>query len=112
LMGCAEVMLPQFETKKSSFQFYLLLIGALIFSLSYLAGGFIQGANYYDYRVKFTDVIISIKPFMFAALLGCGILLAGILIFLCRCNAIMNRLIKTKQLNKILDETTEQKIAD
>ncbi len=100
LMGCAEAILPQFsKSGKLSFQFYLVLIGALIFSLSYLAGGFIQGANYYDYRVKFTDVIISIKPFMFAALLGCGILLGGILIFLYRCSAIMNRLIKTKQLN-------------
>ncbi|HON07214.1 MAG TPA: hypothetical protein PLW02_03835, partial [Verrucomicrobiota bacterium] len=105
---------PQFENKKSSLQFYIVLIGALIFSLSYLAGGFIQGANYYDYRVKFTDVIISIKPFMFAALLGCGILFVGALIFLYRRSAVAISLIKTKlfQDDKIFNETTEQKIAD
>ena len=111
-MGCAEVILPQFgRSKKSSFQFYVVLIGALIFSLSYLAGGFIQGTNYYDYRVKFSDVIISVKPFIFTALLGSGILFVGALIFLYRCSAVVISLIKTKQLSKILDETTEQKIA-
>ncbi len=97
-LGCTEVIFPQFGKEKIvSFQFYALLFGSLVFSLSYLTGGFIQGANYYDYRVKFTEVIISIKPFIFAALLGCGILLIGSLMFLYRCSAVINNMFRTRQ---------------
>lgn len=91
--GFSEITLPvlhnKSETRGSSVQMWLIIGGGFALAVSFLAGGFVQGANYYDYREKFVDAVNSIKPFIFIGFLAIIIIISGLLLFFYRSGKIV-----------------------
>ncbi|MGC8743465.1 MAG: cbb3-type cytochrome c oxidase subunit I [Verrucomicrobiia bacterium] len=116
-IGFSEIALPMLHNKSeprgSSVQMWLIIGGGFTLAVSFLTGGFIQGANFYDYREKFIDAINSIKPFIFTGSLAIVIIISGLLLFFYRSGKIVFQsiIIKINELRELnMGEEKDEKM--
>ncbi|MGC8888069.1 MAG: cbb3-type cytochrome c oxidase subunit I [Verrucomicrobiia bacterium] len=102
-VGFVETLLPALHNKETTtaapLQMWIIIGGGLTLCISFLLGGFVQGASYYDYSETFIDAVNSVKPFLFLGLLANTVIVAALLLFLFRNGLIIIRAISSKITN-------------